>query len=1038
MTRVKSGVTVDIPSDLLNQVRDGRVVVFLGAGASRDSVTADGLHCPTTLQLAQLLSDNFLGGYLRDGQLGQIAEYAISETDLGRVQTFVREKFLSLLPTEAHRLLPRFVWHGLATTNYDLLIENAYAAVKERLQEPRPMIEDRDRIDDILRDPRNVLLLKLHGCITRITNDNCPLILTPDHYLEYRNGRSRLFNTFKEWGAEHPLVFVGHSVQDPDIRATLLELKELGEYRPRYFIVAPDVDDIRTRFWESKKITLLKGTFEEFLRALDGKIPAQFRAVAVMGRPTGRHAIEQFFRTNTPLTSSTLQFLNIDVEYVNGISATAHIDPNDFYKGYSGGFASIDQGLDVRRKISDEIALDYLIRDQNERTSGPEVLLIKAHAGAGKSVILHRLAWNGAREYECICLFAKPQGSLIAAPLQELIRSLRRRIYLFVDDVADRSRELETLLKRIGPEGDYLTIVTAERINEWNIQGQTLAPLITDEYELKYLVPHEIDVLLALLEQHHALGTRLEKLSLDDRRKELSEHAGRQLLVALHEANLGIPFEDILLDEFKHITPFEAQRLYLTVCVLNRLNVPVRAGLVARVHGIPYEDFKSRFFKPLEHVVFAQKDEITRDYHYRARHPHIADIVFLNVLKTAEDRFDTYIRCLKALNVAYSVDGRAFWEMVRARNLGALFPDEQMVQAAFAAAKETVGEDAHLLHQMGIHEMNRPGGDLAEASRLLNRATSLAPYDSTIKHSISELKLKAAERAKAPLERSKLLREAADISAGLLTGEKTDSYAHHTLVKIEIRELEDALASGAPEAEIEALVKDAEGTLFEAQQEFPGDPYLLGEESRLAGILKDDARATKALSQAFAANPRNAIIAARLAWQLSDLGQTEKALSILKTALDANGNDKRLHYTYARLLIATAGDGEDIAYHLQRAFTEGDNNYQAQILYGRQLFLNGRLDDSRAVFKRLSLVKSTPEIKNRLLYPIEGKRFEGRMSRPQGSYAFITREGPGDSIYVHAINVPEDTWEVLTVGTRVRFSIAFSLRGARAVDLEVA
>jgi hypothetical protein len=420
----------------------------------------------------------------------------------------------------------------------------------------------------------------------------------------------------------------------------------------------------------------------------------------------------------------------------------------------------------------------------------------------------------------------------------------------------------------------------------WNIQGQNLAPFVTDEYELKYLLPNEVDTLLELLEQHHALGARLEKLNPDERRKELSEHAGRQLLVALHEANLGIPFEDILLDEYRHITPIEAQRLYLTVCVLNRLNVPVRAGLVARVHGIPYEEFKSRFFKPLEHVVFAQKDEITRDYHYRARHPHIADIVFLNVLKLDEERFDAYIRCLKALNVAYSVDWRAFWQMVRARNLGALFSDEQMVRQAFAAAKETVGEDAHLLHQMGIHEMNRPGGDLAEASRLLDRATNSAPYDSTIKHSISELKLKAAERAKAPLERGKLLKEAADISAGLLTGEKTDSYAYHTLVKIKIKELEDALASGAVEKEIEALVKDAENTLFEAQQEFPGDPYLLGEESRLARILQDDARATNALSKAFAANPRNGIIAVRLAGQLSDSGKAEKGLPRPRIFLD--------------------------------------------------------------------------------------------------------------------------------------------------------
>ena len=191
-------------------------------------------------------------------------------------------------------------------------------------------------------------------------------------------------------------------------------------------------------------------------------------------------------------------------------------------------------------------------------------------------------------------------------------------------------------------------------------------------------------------------------------------------------------------------------------------------------------------------------------------------------------------------------------------------------------------------------------------------------------------------------------------------------------------------------------------------------------------------------AKAFAANQRNAIIAARLARQLQGSGQTEKAIDVLKKALEANNTDRRLHYTYARLLMGTTpGDGENIAYHLQRAFTDGDNNYEAQLLLGRQLFLNGRLEESRAVFRRLSAVRVAPEIKNRLLHPIDGRRFEGRMTRPQGSYAFITRDGPADSIYVHATNVPEDVWDVLTLGTRVRFSIAFSLRGPNAFDLEI-
>jgi cold shock CspA family protein len=1029
---------MNLSSDLVNQVREGRVVLLLGAGASIDSRTKDGRPCLSTAALGQLLSDTFLGGYLRDGLLGQIAEYAISETDLGRVQSLIRDNFKDLQPTHAHRLLPKFIWHGLATTNYDTLIEQGYEETKDRLQQVRPMIEDRDRIDDNRRDARNVVLLKLHGCITRITNDKCPLILTPDQYRQHRDCRSRLFNTLKEWGSEHPIVFVGHSVQDIDLRAVLDELGELNDFRPRYFIVAPDVDAVKERFWESKKITLIKGTFEDFLKTLDDAIPSPGRSLAIGAFPITSHSIQKYFRTHDSITSSTLESLNNDVVYVNGISALTTVDAKDFYKGYTSGFAPIEQGLDVRRRIADRITEDYFIRDQGEKSSGPEVVLIKAHAGAGKSVILRRLAWDAAHEYDCVCLFAQVQGALSAAPIQELIRSLgMRRLYLFVDDATDRSRELESLLRRMGPEGDCLTVVMAERINEWNIQGQELAPYVTEEFELKYLNPAEIDGLLALLEKHHALGT-LAKLNEDDRKRELSEHAGRQLLVALHEATLGQPFESILLDEFEHIAPFEAQRLYLTVCVLNRLNVPVRAGLIARMHGIPFEEFKKRFFAPLEHVVFAQKDEMTGDYQYRARHPHIADIVFRRILKKADERFDCYIRCLKALNVTYAVDWKAFWQMVRARNLFDLFPDLQMVKAIFAAAKETVGEDAHLLHQMGIYEMNRIDGDLAEASRLLNRATELAPYDAAIKHSIAEHRLRAADRSRTALERSKLLKDAANISAGLIRGENTDSYAHHTLVKIEIRELEDGLAASAPEAEIEKLIKDAEGTLYDAQQEFPGDSHLLEAESRLAKVLKDNERATNALARAFDANPRNEFVAVRLARQYQQSGNTQKASEVLKKALDGNGSSRRLHYTFARLLMETTpNDGENIVYHLQRSFTDGDNNYEAQLLYGRQLFLNGRIEESRNLFSRLSKVRVSPETKNRLLYPIQDRFFDGRMSRPQGSYAFITREGQGDSIYVHSANVPEKVWNELTFGTRVRFRIAFTLKGTNAFDLQL-
>jgi cold shock CspA family protein/tetratricopeptide (TPR) repeat protein len=1029
---------MDIPDHLVSQVRDGNAVIFLGAGASRGAQTATGVVCPTTPVLTAKLSAKFLGGKFDSHALNQVAEYAISESDLVTVQTFIRSLFVDLKPTAAHLKLPRFDWHGLATTNYDTLVEDAYQSRGVDGQSLRPLIENGDRVDDQLKDPRNVLYVKLHGCITRINSVDCPLILTTDQYIEHRKGRARLFDVFSTWGYEHPIIFVGQSLQDSDLRAIITQLTgDHAEVRPRYFLVSPGSDEIGVRFWESKKITTIKGTFDEFITKLDAAIPASFRHLSFAARATREHEIERKFKTKASLSKAALQFLQDDVDYINSLASTQRIEARDFYKGYSFGFGAIEQELDVRRKLADSILSDHVLVYPEQTLEEPEVVLIKAHAGAGKSVVLKRIAWDAAKIYERISLFVKAQGVINVSAIKELISSCGIRLYLFIDNATDRIREIIALIKNIGPEGKLLTVIMADRTNEWNIQGQSLSAYVTDEYELRYLSMTEIDGLLGLLEKHRVLGT-LEKLSHQERVTALSERAGRQILVALYEATYGLYFEDILVDEFNKIQPYDAQRLYLTICVLNRLKVPVRAGIIARVHGIAFSDFKARFFSPLEHVVFAEPDPATRDFAYRARHPQIAEIVFLRILANAEERFDMYIKCLKALNISYSADWKAFWQMVRGRTLLDLFPDHTMVVSIFDAAKDLTGEDPHLLHQMAIYEAHRPNGKHSEALRLLSRAAVLAPYDVGIKHSAAEFKLRFVDDGPTPLERAKSLKDAAVISRDLVNKDRENAHAHHTLVKIGIRTIEEALINGASDDLIAKEIKDVEDQLFKASQLFPGDSYLLESESELAKLLSDHERALKSMVKAFDANPRNSFVALRLAQVYERQGKPHDAMSVLKKGLGANASDKRLHFALAKLLTKSAETPTDeLVYHFKRSFTDGDSNYDAQLLYARQLFLMGD-PDNRAAFAKLAKVHMPPQVRNRLLYPIPEQRFTGKIFRLEATHAFVSRDGMGDTIFMHISNVQPGLWKQLTNGHRIKFSLAFSFKGPAVFDVESA
>jgi cold shock CspA family protein len=302
---------------------------------------------------------------------------------------------------------------------------------------------------------------------------------------------------------------------------------------------------------------------------------------------------------------------------------------------------------------------------------------------------------------------------------------------------------------------------------------------------------------------------------------------------------------------------------------------------------------------------------------------------------------------------------------------------------------------------------------------------------------MAELKLREVDAGKTELEKSKLLREAMRLSLGLISDDKSNSYPYHTLAKVGLRKLQEGIETNAPDIELEKLLKDLEQNLFDALQRFPGDAYLLDTDSKLAELLGDTERLVISLEKAFAANNRNSFLALRLAAVYERRDQVQKSTEILEKALAANNAEKRLHYALARLIVKSGADTDALLYHLQRSFSEGDLNYDAQVLYGRQLYLNKDFDNSRKIFRSLSQARIGPQYRNKLLYKIDGQRFTGKISKLETSYCFITRDGAGDWVYLHSATVDESMWKGLALGTRVEFGIGFTVRGAAALEVQV-
>lgn len=1032
---------MDIPHALKESIREGNVVLFLGAGASIGANSADGSNPPSGIQLAKMISDRFLGGEDAENPLSVIAEYAISETDELTVQEYIRDIFLKYEPSDFHNLIPTFKWAGIATTNYDLIVERAYNNNTKAAQELVPFLKNTDRVDKKLRTDNTVPYLKLHGCISKYDDRDIPLILTIDQYVTHKKNRNKLFERLRDYGEEYPIIFVGHRLEDPDLRQILLEMAEEGVSRPRYYVVTPNPSNRQVRFWESKKITALAGTLKELMETLNVELDSALRAVHL---PEREHEIVKRFVTHEKqLSAETLSLLNNEATYITSNLATESTSPSYFYKGFTFGWDAIQKSYDAKRDLVDSILNDVVLVDDIDRPSVSDLYVIKGHAGSGKSVILKRIAWDAANEFEKLCLYYNSTNSIDANAIFEIIENINERIFLFVDNASSHVSDLKHLVSISNRRGGKLTIIASERTNEWNIECEELNTYVNEVYDVKYLKQNEIVGLIGKLSEHKCLGL-LEGLTDKQRINAFEKKAGRQILVALHEATLGKPFEDIICDEFNNIEPSDARKIYQTICVLNRLDVPVRAGIIKRVHGVTFEEFREKFFAPLESVVFARKYNVARDMSYSARHPWIAEIVFEKSLPNPDERLDLYLRLLEALDVGYDSDRKAYRNLIKAKELIRLFPDPKMVRAIYDRARSVNDIDPYYHQQKAIYEMRRDNPSYEIAYEELKRAEQLAPYDRSVKHSLAELELIRAHSAKTDIERERHTNAAFQIAQSL-TGHNADtSYGYHTLIKIALEKLDRQLKED-PENDqaVASLVKDAETKIKEATQKFPDDEYLLGAESDLAKMINADKRAVISLERAFKINPMSPFLARGLSRLHIDRKDYDKAKEVLEKCLEGIPGDKSVNAALAHLLTYHYSDESTQAeYYWRRSFTDGDANYANQFWYARQLYVNGKKEEAIERFNKLRKVPVSPDVKQKIRGPIfgvDGKpiKHRGRIERLEAGYAFLSQEIGSDWVFLHRSNISSSKWENLRRGSEVQFCIGFTYRGLGAFDVEI-
>ena len=251
-----------IPKTLLDDIKNGECVLFLGAGASTEGSVYFGKS------LVDLLAEKCKYPQSSAKNLPKVAQYFCDVMDggfKGRLLREIREyldRYMEIAEayrsaTMVHKLVAKIgFFQTIITTNWDVFMERELDIL--------PLVRDADLVY-WKSDKRQII--KLHGCISQPET----VVVTEDDYRDFQEKRMDcpISNKLKDLMATKTLLFVGYGLKDESFRILQENvLSRMGKLARTSYAVLPQPTNALLQEWKKKGITMIPGNALAFLRNL--------------------------------------------------------------------------------------------------------------------------------------------------------------------------------------------------------------------------------------------------------------------------------------------------------------------------------------------------------------------------------------------------------------------------------------------------------------------------------------------------------------------------------------------------------------------------------------------------------------------------------------------------------------------------------------------------------------------------------------------------------------------------------------------------
>lgn len=271
------------PKSLITELASRRCIIFLGAGASVSCVGQDGItHPPKWIDFLTGLRDciqslsfedeSIINDLIEKEKFLDAAEIIYSLVHSADFTNFIRvtldtPKFQS---SRIHKSILYIDPKIVITTNYDKIYENYCGNSSGSASEGYNVAKYYD--DHLISDLRSPIriIIKAHGC----TSDSSKVILTKSQYFNARKKYSNFYKILDSLFLSHTILFIGYSLNDPDISLLLENVNITApSIHPHYFVTESGLMDVLKRSNKNSYnldfIEFERGNFENLYLGLE-------------------------------------------------------------------------------------------------------------------------------------------------------------------------------------------------------------------------------------------------------------------------------------------------------------------------------------------------------------------------------------------------------------------------------------------------------------------------------------------------------------------------------------------------------------------------------------------------------------------------------------------------------------------------------------------------------------------------------------------------------------------------------------------------